>query len=131
MFSLVALLSLSTLFLFSVLPVVYKPVVGIPGLQVSFVQEKVYSSHDSEVIVECFVDTSELELDFKVSVGFTTNSTIDGFCSTNFVGNPSKPVYSKVTLSPTSANIGETIEVSINFACGSYFQVETAYVIIT
>ena len=130
-FSIVVLLGLSSILLFGILPTIHKPVIGIPGLQVSLAQERVYSSPGSEVIIECFVDTSEFVLGHDIGFGFTTNSTIDGFSTIHYNGYHSLLTFAKITLYPTSANIGETIEISIKFVCGNFFQVETAYAIIT
>ena len=127
-FTSILLLTSSSLLLFGFVPLMSHYHSGIPGLEVSFVQETITTSPGSKAMIECYVDTSAVQLEYRIGVGFHTNSDIYG--ELIFHASSIGPRYVNVTLLPTLVNLGETIEVTITFVCGPYSQFETVYVIV-
>ena len=128
--SFVTLLSLSSILLFGILPMMNTSVAGIPGLEVSLAQEEFYSSPNTCIFIECFLDTSNMDLEYPIRIKFTTNTSINGEATSHISNTIGYVDHVNVTLYPTSANLGETIEVTITILCSIYYHIAIAYVII-
>ena len=106
-FASVLLLTSSSLLLFGFIPLISHYHSGIPGLEISFVQETITTSPGSKAMIECYVDASAVQLEYRIGVRFHTNSDISG--ELVFHASSIGPKYVNITLLPTHANLGEIL----------------------